>query len=143
MTVRLAQGPDDADALARCHAAVFPDGSWDRAFWRGALASPHDVTLVLGQPLHAFALFRLLGDEAELLTIGTERRGEGAGAVLLEGVIARALAARAKRLFLEVSDANKAARKLYDRFGCVQTGRRRRYYADGSDALTLRLELGE
>lgn len=143
MTVRLASGCQDADGLARCHAAVFPDGPWDRAFWLGAMASHHDVVLVHGQLIDAFVLFRLLTDEAEILTIGAERRGAGLGAVMLEAAMAHALAAGARRLFLEVSDANKAARKLYDRFGCVQTGLRRRYYADGSDAIAMRLELGD
>jgi ribosomal-protein-alanine N-acetyltransferase len=44
-------------------------------------------------------------------------------------------------MFLEVSEANGAARALYAAAGFEEAGRRRRYYADGSDALVLRRAL--
>jgi ribosomal-protein-alanine N-acetyltransferase len=47
----------------------------------------------------------------------------------------------AVRLFLEVSTRNPAARGLYQQSGFQQVGRRRAYYADGSDALVLSKDL--
>jgi ribosomal-protein-alanine N-acetyltransferase len=44
-------------------------------------------------------------------------------------------------LFLEVSDANLAARGLYQAAGFRAVGKRRGYYASGETALVLRLEL--
>jgi ribosomal-protein-alanine N-acetyltransferase len=44
-------------------------------------------------------------------------------------------------LFLEVAGANAAARALYARMGFRDVGRRRRYYADGTDALVMRAAL--
>jgi ribosomal-protein-alanine N-acetyltransferase len=44
----------------------------------------------------------------------------------------------AAAMFLEVSDRNLPARALYAAAGFAEVGRRRRYYADGSDALVLR-----
>jgi ribosomal-protein-alanine N-acetyltransferase len=44
-------------------------------------------------------------------------------------------------MFLEVAAANDAALALYRREGCVEVGRRLRYYADASDALVLRADL--
>jgi ribosomal-protein-alanine N-acetyltransferase len=41
-------------------------------------------------------------------------------------------------MFLEVAEANAAARALYAAAGFAEVGRRRRYYADGGDALVLR-----
>ena len=41
-------------------------------------------------------------------------------------------------MFLEVATGNAAALALYRREGFVEVGRRRRYYADRSDALVLR-----
>ena len=53
-----------------------------------------------------------------------------------------AAAARgAEALFLEVSERNMEARALYAGAGCAEVGRRKRYYADGSEALVLRLGL--
>ncbi|MBO0713017.1 MAG: hypothetical protein J2P47_17235, partial [Acetobacteraceae bacterium] len=40
-------------------------------------------------------------------------------------------------MFLEVAVTNGRAQRLYQRAGFAETGRRRRYYADGSDALIL------
>jgi ribosomal-protein-alanine N-acetyltransferase len=47
----------------------------------------------------------------------------------------------AAAMFLEVSERYAAARGLYATAGFAEAGRRRRYYADGADALVLRREL--
>jgi len=44
-------------------------------------------------------------------------------------------------VFLEVATGNTAARALYKKFEYIEVGRRRRYYADGSDAVVLRMNL--
>ncbi|KJS42220.1 MAG: alanine acetyltransferase, partial [Rhodospirillaceae bacterium BRH_c57] len=47
----------------------------------------------------------------------------------------------AARLFLDVSTANTAARALYTASGFAEIAHRRRYYADGSDAVIMVLDL--
>ncbi|HET8995878.1 MAG TPA: ribosomal-protein-alanine acetyltransferase, partial [Acetobacteraceae bacterium] len=47
----------------------------------------------------------------------------------------------AATLTLEVAVDNAAARRLYESTGFTQVGRRKRYYADGSDALVLQVAL--
>jgi ribosomal-protein-alanine N-acetyltransferase len=42
---------------------------------------------------------------------------------------------------LEVATGNTAAQALYARAGFTDVGLRRRYYADGSDALVMRVNL--
>jgi ribosomal-protein-alanine N-acetyltransferase len=88
-------------------------------------------------------LIRVAADEAEILTLAVapEARRTGLGRALLDAACEAARAAGAVRLFLEVSATNQAARALYDAAGFQQIGRRRRYYADGSDALTMSLTL--
>ncbi len=44
-------------------------------------------------------------------------------------------------MFLEVATDNAPALALYTAAGFVEVGRRRRYYAGGSDALVMRLVL--
>jgi ribosomal-protein-alanine N-acetyltransferase len=56
--------------------------------------------------------------------------------------MAAAAAAGARDMHLEVSETNEAARALYAGAGFAVSGRRRGYYADGSDALVLRRALG-
>ncbi|MFC3302001.1 GNAT family N-acetyltransferase [Parvularcula lutaonensis] len=135
--------PGDAATLARIHAKVFPEGPWDEQFWRETIINRFDTVLLLGDPPRALSAFRLLGDEAEILTIGTLAPRQGDGAALIEGIIMSATAAGVRRLFLEVSTSNKAARALYRRFGFEEAGKRLGYYRDGSDAAILRLVLAE
>ena len=88
---------------------------------------------------------------------GARRRGRGGGADpggrtvgASPGPRNRAAARRPRRrsardggraMFLEVATGNAAALALYRREGFVEVGRRRRYYADASDALVLRVNL--
>ncbi len=88
-------------------------------------------------------LARAAADEAEILTLGvvpTARR-RGLGRALLDAAKAEAARRGARAVFLEVSTHNAAARRLYLASGFVEAGLRRRYYADGSDALLLRADL--
>jgi ribosomal-protein-alanine N-acetyltransferase len=84
-------------------------------------------------------LVRVAADEAEILTLGVapKARRAGLGRALLDAACEAARAAGAARLFLEVAATNQAARALYDAAGFAQIGRRRRYYADGTDALMM------
>ncbi|WP_198376957.1 GNAT family N-acetyltransferase, partial [Roseomonas rubea] len=68
-------------------------------------------------------------------------RRAGLGRALMRALAAEAARRGAAELFLEVSEANGSARALYTGLGAAETGRRRRYYPDGSDALVLRLDL--
>ena len=47
-----------------------------------------------------------------------------------------------KTIHLEVAEDNMAARAFYAAQNFTQTGRRKAYYANGADALTLALDLG-
>ena len=91
-------------------------------------AGPRDV---LG-----FIVSRQVIDEAEVLSIAVAEahRRRGVAAILLTQHLDRLRMARARRLFLEVSAENVAARGLYERFGFVEVGQRAGYYrlADGS-----------
>ena len=97
----------------------------------------------LWRPEAGLVLAREAGGEAEILTLAVapaaRRRGLGAAllAAALQGAVLRAAAA----MFLEVSAGNAAALALYRSAGFAEVGRRRRYYADGSDALVMRRDL--
>jgi ribosomal-protein-alanine N-acetyltransferase len=142
MTAIVPATPAHAGAMAAIHAACFPKGErW------GADA----MALQLGQP-GAFGLMdaaggmllaRVAADEAEILTLAVApaARRQGRALALLRAAAARARAAGARAIFLEVSVNNTAARTFYATAGFAEVGRRRRYYADASDALVLRLEL--
>jgi ribosomal-protein-alanine N-acetyltransferase len=139
-------GAETAALMAEIHAESFAaNQAW------GVSA----ITLMLGLPGHfgllavrqdaplGFALGRVQADQAEILTIAVRpgARGQGVGRALLHGLLAEAAKRGALELFLEVAEPNAAARALYAGAGAKEVGRRRRYYADGADALVLRLSV--
>ncbi|WP_291830228.1 GNAT family N-acetyltransferase [Bosea sp. (in: a-proteobacteria)] len=132
----------EAAALAALHAAAFPPADrWGADAIGLMLEMPG--AFVVHRPGEGFALARVAAEEAEILTLAVHpgARRQGHGAVLLAGAMAGALARGARAMFLEVAEANQAARGLYGAAGFAEIGRRRRYYPDGGDALVLRRDL--
>ena len=131
-------GPLHATALSAIHARAFPeDECWDERIIAGQLSQPGVFGLI--DPRGGMLLARLAADEAEVLTVAVvpERRQQGLGAGLLVRAGEEARRRGAVRMFLEVSTRNPAARGLYQQLGFQQVGRRKGYYADGSDALVM------
>jgi len=140
-TIRKA-GPLHATALSAIHSRAFAsDEFWDERIIAGQLSQPGVFGLL--DERGGMLLARLGADEAEILTIAVvpERRQQGLGGALIQAAAAEARARGAVKLFLEVSTRNPAARGLYQQLGFAQVGRRKGYYADGSDALVLSKDL--
>ncbi len=136
---------DEAD-LARLEQEAFGDRSWGAQNLEGSFATPGVAVLFgghRGAPPLGFAIWRDIGMEAELLSIGVmpKVRENALGAALLVAVIGDAGQAGAQKLFLEVDAGNQAALALYRKSGFLEIGRRRAYYRDGADALTMQLKL--
>ncbi len=138
-------------ALIHLEAQSFGERSWGEKSLRESFSTPGVVILLAGSCVTGsssdspagFALWRDLGGEAELLTLGVapDHLRAGLGQTLLTGVVDGARLAKAERLFLEVDNGNKAARRLYASAGFVLAGVRRAYYRDGADALVMQLLL--
>ncbi|MFH5927364.1 GNAT family N-acetyltransferase [Roseomonas xinghualingensis] len=131
----------DLQVLAALHARAFPPAErWGATAIGAMLKLEGGFGLIAGAP-DGFILARAVAGEAEILTLAVapEARRCGFGARLLAAALAGAAERGATCLFLEVSEANAPARALYARAGAEEIGRRRRYYADGSDALVLRI----
>ncbi len=134
-------GAPDLATLAAIHAASFVNPRpWSAPELRALLDGTG--TFLLAEP-GGFLIGRTVADEAELLTLAVapDRRRGGIGARLIAAFTAEALARGSATAFLEVAADNAAALALYRRHGFAETGRRRRYYADGPgapvDALVL------
>ncbi|HQT77976.1 MAG: hypothetical protein B7Z80_22465 [Rhodospirillales bacterium 20-64-7] len=134
-------GPADAELMAAIHAAAFSSGeSWGIDVFRLQLALQGVQGLL--HPDGGLVLLRVAADEAEILTLAVipTLRRHGVGSALLYAAIETVRIAGVHALFLEVSVVNQPARALYARAGFAEVGRRPRYYADGTDALVLRLD---
>jgi ribosomal-protein-alanine N-acetyltransferase len=145
VAVDVAAGTDAAE-LAALHAVCF-SAAWSEREFASLLQSGGVAALVLRADGEArgFVMTRQALDEAEILTIGVvpHARVTGRGRQLLDAAEQQLAEAGAARVFLEVSVANTAARKLYDRAGYSEIGLRKAYYADGTDALVLEKWLRE
>ena len=136
MTVERA-GPAHAFALAAIHTAAFLDDPWSVAVFAAQLGQPGVFALL--EEAGGMILVRVAADEAEILTLAVAplARRHGLGRALVHAAMQAAAYAGAATMFLEVSARNDAAQALYEFAGFRVTGRRRRYYADGSDAITM------
>jgi ribosomal-protein-alanine N-acetyltransferase len=131
-----------AEAMAAIHAACFPPRErWSADAMALQLAQPGGFGLI--DPAGGLLLARMAADEAEILALAVAPpvRRQGRASALLAAGAGQARAAGARAIYLEVAADNAAARALYALADFVEVGRRRRYYAGGSDALVLRRDL--
>ncbi|MHA6263434.1 GNAT family N-acetyltransferase [Arenibacterium sp. CAU 1754] len=131
--------------MAALHGAAFDQSRpWSADEFAALLARP--ATFAQGDT-RAFALVRVIADEAELLTIAThpDHRRRGLARALVQALQATAAEKGASRLFLEVAADNPAAIALYQACGFGICGQRRGYYAretgPAADALVMALDL--
>lgn len=140
--------PRDAHRLAQLHGASFHRG-WGESEFDQMLTERNTLVqrLRLGHRVIGFAVSRLAVDEAELLSIAIDakHRGRGLSRDLLSNHLGHLAGRGIRKVFLEVEENNQPARRLYQRFGFQQVGRRERYYRDSSgqdlNALVLRRDL--
>ena len=131
-----------AEALAAIHAAAFPpDEAWSATVISLHVGLPGGFGFVDARG--GMILARAIMDEAEILTLAVlpDARRQGLGRDLLCAAMRRAAETDARTMFLEVAEANGAARRLYTSLGFTEVGRRKRYYANGDDALAMRVSL--
>jgi ribosomal-protein-alanine N-acetyltransferase len=134
--------------LMRYEHDMFGPEAWSAAAYREELAdhdNRHYVTAVdESGAMLGWAGLRVIADEAEVLTVGvipTARR-QGVGTALLRDLLAEARRRSVAQVFLDVRLGNDDARRIYEREGFVEVGRRRGYYDYGrTDSLTMALRL--
>jgi ribosomal-protein-alanine N-acetyltransferase len=136
------------DALMPFEREMFGTEAWTRSGYRSELADTrHRYYIAAEGPageLVAWAGVRVIGETAEILTVGvlpTARRA-GIARRMAADLLAEAARRGAVEAFLEVRVDNVAARNLYASEGFADVGLRRGYYDAGRvDAVTMRKDL--
>lgn len=98
-----------------------------------SMADPHNPALL------GLGCYWAILDEAHItvLAVAPRYQRRGLGKWLLVNLLEDACEHPLTRATLEVRPSNSLALALYESFGFETLGRRRRYYADGEDALIL------
>lgn len=140
-------GPGDEALLAVLENEIFPEDPWTPAMIAEELASPLSTYLLAlgdeGECL-AYGGVKVVGDAADIMTIGVVEaaRGGGLGRLVLDELIGAAREGGAEAVFLEVRRSNLAARALYASAGFMEIGVIRRYFRNPvEDAVDMRLDL--
>ena len=137
---------DDVPAMAELEARAFGD-PWPAASFRDLLRHPFArVQSAVDESgrIVGYCVMLRAADEAEIANIATDpgMRRRGVGARLLDDAIEASESLGVLALFLEVREANVAARALYASRAFHAVGRRRAYYKNPlEDALVLRRDV--
>ncbi len=133
-----------ADMAATYAAAFTQSRPWSTQEFQTLLQSPH---VFAAGDQRAFALVRVIADEAELLTIATDPafQRQGLARQVMAGWQAEAARRGAVTAFLEVAADNTPAINLYESCGFESCGRRAAYYqrtqGQAADALLMQRDL--
>lgn len=139
--IRIAS-PDDFPALKK----IIDDTSTD---WSPDILldcfSENYVTWMIGGNNQAmgFVVVRVNHDDWEIMQIVIDRKCQRKGLAhqLLKHVVMEAQKKQIRKLQLEVSVSNHTAICLYKKMGFDQVGLRKKYYANGEDAVLMDLPI--
>jgi ribosomal-protein-alanine N-acetyltransferase len=104
----------------------------------------HLYALMSDKVLLGYFCLWVVREEIQLLDLAVHPgyRSRGHGSDLLAKTIDLALSSGVSRIWLEVRVSGRAARGLYEKFGFVESGRRKDYYTDpAEDAIVMSLRL--
>lgn len=136
---------NDASALAAIHGISFARG-WSEGEFERMLSERNTLAHAVrrGRAVVGFIVSRIGGDEAEILSVALApgERGRGLARKVLMTHLGYLAAQGVRAVFLEVEEANAAARALYRRAGFADVGRREGYYAaNGAAAVVMRRDI--
>lgn len=121
---------EDLPLVAEMHQDMI--GSWHQNIWADVLKDKYSQTWVLRHKnaLIGFIAWRILGEEAEILTlyILPQYRRQGLGKRLIELLVKKCQVMGVRSIFLEVPAGNHPAIQLYSSHHFTPTGTRRNYY---------------
>ena len=123
---------DDVPALLAIEQEAASAAHWTREQYARLVES--EIVLVAEEAgnVSGFVCAKIVaGDwEIENLVVAQQCRRRGLGGAMLDELLRRARNDGGAAVWLEVRESNQPARRLYERYGFHETGRRRGYYRD-------------
>lgn len=117
------------------------DDFWSPSVLKSELMSENKIYMVAKQneKIVGFAGILIYPPEMEIMNIVTKRqeRKKGIGTLLLNKIIEIAENRSIENIFLEVSQNNYIAKKLYENAGFCEIGIRKNYYGIGENAILM------
>ena len=130
----------DLSRVLEIEQTSFPS-PWKRDAFLSELHNPHSCFWVVEKAgnIIGYLCCWFVADEGEILNVAIDPgyRRCGLGKILVREMITVAGQKGVRTLYLEVRVSNSPAITLYKSFGFCEIGTRRRYYADGEDALLM------
>ncbi len=132
----------DVEAVLPLEREVFDGDVWTaHHFWSelGQTSTRHYLVAREGDRVVGYAGLCAYPDEAfvQTMAVAPDHRGQGLGALMLEGLLAEAERRGLRTVLLEVRADNPQAQRLYERHGFRRTAVRRSYYPGGVDAWVM------
>lgn len=125
--------PDDIPEVARIERESFTT-PWAETSFRTELYSRFAVTrvAVLDDAVVGYICIRQIVDECHLMDLAVHPgyRRRGIATLLLNNVLPDIEASACRSLYLEVRMSNRAAKRLYEKFGFRVVGIRKNYYVN-------------
>ena len=137
----------DVETLQKLEAGAATAAHWSEQKYREMFfdSGPRRIAIVAEdrEQIQGFLVARVVADawEIENVVVAVQLRRQGLGSALLWECLKRAEEGGARAVLLEVRESNEKAKRLYEKAGFQQSGRRARYYENPQeDALVYRKE---
>ena len=132
---------EDAELLARMETENFSD-PWDVAAFENILRNPAVYFTIIehcGTPV-AYGGMTVVVDECDIINIAVDKsmRRQGIGRILVTQMLDICKELGVVEVFLEHRESNTPAAALYEGFGFVPYGVRKRYYTSPTEDAVLR-----
>ena len=112
---------------------------WTKDQWKNEFRKKGTkvFALFLSEKIIGVSVINVIIDEAQInfFSIDQKYRRNGYGSYLMRFMIKKCNLHDIKKLLLEVSDINTAAKNFYKKFNFLTVGKRKNYYKNGSDAV--------
>ena len=139
--------PNYLDRIIGIENQSFPS-PWSLRAFREEIKNPSAYVwaLAVNEFLSGYICFRMMVNDIQLTNIAVhpKERGKGIAHHLLTKTIEAGINKGEQSIWLEVRPSNFAAKRLYQKLGFEEAGRRPRYYRDtNEDAIVMALALSE